>query len=161
MITLREIQATDNEEMANVIRRVMEEHGIDRPGSVYTDPTTDALYELFQMPNSYYFVAIMEEKIVGGCGLYPTENLPEGTAELVKLYVSREARGQQLGKRLMSQVADKARSLGYSALYLESMPELKHALELYKDMGYTSLSKPLGNSGHYACDIWMLKKLEI
>lgn len=160
MVTLREIQSTDNKEMANVIRRVMEEHGIDRPGSVYTDPTTDALYELFRTPHSAYFVAEMDGKIVGGCGYYPTENLPSGTAELVKLYVSRSARGQRLGQRLMDHVSDQARKEGYTALYLESMPELTHALQLYHEVGYERLSNPLGNSGHYACDVWMLKKLE-
>lgn len=159
MITLREIQATDNEEMANVIRRVMEEHGIDRPGSVYTDPTTDNLYELFRVPHSAYYIAELNGKIVGGCGYFPTANLPEGTAELVKLYVSIAARGKKLGKRLMEHVATEAKKDGYSSLYLESMPELTHALNLYHNLGYERLKSPLGNSGHFACDIWMVKNL--
>ena len=137
----------------------MEEHGIDRPGSVYTDPTTDALFELFQTPNSAYFIAEENETILGGCGYYPTPNLPEGHAELVKLYISASARGQRLGNRLMQYVSDEALKAGYSNLYLESMPELTHALTLYKDLGYERLNQPLGNSGHYACNIWMVKEL--
>lgn len=159
MINFRKIQPDDNIEMAKVIRAVMEEHGIDRPGSVYTDPTTDALYELFRTEGSAYFIAEMDGKIVGGCGYYPTSNLPDGCAELVKLYVAKGARGHKLGKQLMTLVAEEAKKWGYTQLYLESMPELQHALNLYHDLGYERLEKPLGNSGHYACDIWMVTTL--
>lgn len=45
---IRQIKQEDNAELAGVIRNILEEHGVARPGTVYTDPTTDALFELFQ-----------------------------------------------------------------------------------------------------------------
>jgi putative acetyltransferase len=145
--------------LAKVIRAALTEFGANKPGTVYFDPTTDALYELFRTPGSYYFVATIDHKVVGGCGIFPTDNLPEGTCELVKLYVAKEARGTGLGKQLMEKSMSWAKSHGYTQVYLESMPELTKAISIYEKVGFKSLDGPLGNSGHCGCDIWMLKEL--
>ena len=55
-----------------MIRSVSQEHGEAKPGTVYTDPTTDALFELFQEKNSVYWVVEENNEILGGCGLFPT-----------------------------------------------------------------------------------------
>ena len=117
------------------------------------------MHALFQTPGSYYFVATLNKQIVGGCGIFPTENLPHGTCELVKLYVAKEARGTRIGKQLMEQSMSWAKSNGYSQVYLESMPELTKAVSIYEKVGFQLLDHPLGNSGHSGCDIWMLKTL--
>ena len=57
-ITYRHIEPQDNAEIAEVIRKIFREHRIDRPGTVYTDPTTDRLYELFRTPKSVYWIAL-------------------------------------------------------------------------------------------------------
>ena len=158
-LTIRPIQPADNEPLATLIRQVFREFKIDRPGTVYTDPTTDALYELFRQPGSAYFVAEENGTILGGCGVYPTEGLPEGCAELVKFYLAAEARGKGIGNQLMQQSIAAARALGYTQLYLESFPELAKAVSMYEKAGFKPIPHALGNSGHYACNIWMLKDL--
>jgi len=45
------------------------------------------LFNLFTTAGACYFVAELGDKIVGGCGIYPTPNLPKGCAELVKFYL--------------------------------------------------------------------------
>jgi len=156
---IRPIESGDNEALAKVIRTALAEFGANKPGTVYFDPTTDALFELFRTPGSFYYVATQDKKVVGGCGIFPTENLPNGTCELVKLYVAKEARGTGLGKQLMEQSMSWAKENGYSHVYLESMPELKKAVSIYEKVGFQPLNHPLGNSGHDGCDIWMLKAL--
>ncbi len=156
---IRPIESRDNEALAKVIRTALAEFGANKPGTVYFDPTTDALFELFRTPGSYYYVATIDEKVVGGCGIFPTENLPDGTCELVKLYVAKEARGTGLGKQLMEKSMNWAKENGYTQVYLESMPELSKAVSIYEKVGFKSLDHPLGNSGHCGCDIWMLKAL--
>jgi putative acetyltransferase len=52
-----------------------------------------------------------------------------------------------------------ARDAGYTHLYLESFPAFTEALAMYRDMAFKQIDHPLGNSGHYACNIWMVKKL--
>lgn len=159
-ISFRPIELKDNHAVALVIRTVLEEHGMNRPGTVYTDPTTDALFELFQSENSIYWVALQNEMIVGGCGVFPTKGLPKGYAELVKLYLSAAARNRGIGKQLLEKCADDAKKMGYTHLYLESMPELSAAVGLYERVGYRIIDTPLGDSGHFACNLWMLKELD-
>ncbi|MFN3918510.1 MAG: GNAT family N-acetyltransferase [Flavobacteriales bacterium] len=159
-LTIRPIEANDNKELADVIRKVFREFKIDKSGTVYTDPTTDALYELFRQGGSCYWVALCDENIVGGCGIFPTKGLPNGCAELVKLYLAKEVRGKGLGEILMKKSIQWAVNYGYTQLYLESFPELSQAISLYTKLGFKTLKKPLGDSGHYACNLWMCKKID-
>ena len=159
LINIRPIEPSDNIALAKVIRDALTEFGANKPGTVYFDPTTDALYELFRTNGAYYFVATIDDELVGGCGIYPTENLPEGTCELVKLYLKSSARGTGLGKKLMLQSMEWAKANGYNQVYLESMPELTKAVSIYENVGFTRIHQPLGNSGHGGCDIWMTKQL--
>lgn len=157
-INFRIIQHSDNKELAEVIRIVLREHGVAKPGTVYTDPTTDALFELFQPETASYFVATDGDKIIGGCGIYPTEGLPAGCAELVKLYLLKEYRNLGIGKKLIEQSIEFA-SKYYNSIYLETMNELAGAIELYKRLGFRFIDQRLGDSGHFSCPLWMLKSL--
>ena len=157
--TIRKVSAADNKAIAVIIRSVLAEFKANKPGTVYYDPTTDDLFTLFQIPRSAYFVATINDKIVGGSGVYPTPNLPDGCCELVKIYLSPAARGKGIGKALMQRCFNTAKELGYINMYLETMPELSTAVGMYEQMGFTYLKGPLGNSGHFGCDIWMIKEL--
>ena len=156
---IRQILPGDNEALASLIRRVFEEFGIAREGTVYSDPTTDVLFELFETPGSIYWVAEEQGEILGGCGIYPTPGLPAQYAELVKFYLSSPHRGRGIGYKLMERSVHSAVELGYTHLYLESFPELKNAVTMYERFGFKPLARALGNSGHYACTIWMVKEL--
>jgi putative acetyltransferase len=158
-IIIRPIQQKDNAELAELIRIVFREFKIDMPGTVYTDPTTDNLFELFKTPNAEYFVAEQNGVLLGGCGYYPTEGLPIGCAELVKFYLSANARGKGVGYSLMQKVITQSKEKGYQQLYLESFPELNKAVSMYIKAGFTYLNAPMGNSGHFACNVWMVKDL--
>lgn len=158
-IIYRQIFREDNEAIARVIRCTLEEFGANKPGTVYTDPTTDDLFSLFQAEKSVYYVATFNGEIIGGCGIYPTAELPANYGELVKLYLSNAFRGKGIGKKLMEIAIAAAKNFGYEKLYLETMPELAMALQLYESLGFESLPNRLGASGHSACPIWMLMDL--
>lgn len=158
-IIIRKIQQEDNIAVAQIIRRSLEEYGIAMPGTVYTDPATDHLFEFFQKKGSEYWVALHNDVIAGCCGIYPTDGLPEGCVELVKFYVSKSLRGKGIGNLLMNKSIESAKKLGYNQLYLETFSELSQAVSLYQKVGFKLLSHSLGNSGHFACTIWMIKDL--
>lgn len=158
-IHIRTIQPQDNPALAQIIRSTLKEFGASKPGTVYYDPTTDALYQLFQTPGSVYYVAEANGTLVGGGGIYPSNGLPEKTCELVKMYLLPEVRGIGLGKRLIEKCLQFAKEAGYESVYIETMPELKQALHTYEKFGFEYLSHPLGNTGHTGCDLWMLKQL--
>ena len=159
MESIRLITPKDNVALAAVIRAALTEFGANKPGTVYYDPTTDHLFELFQTEGSIYYVAEIDGTLVGGCGIFPTKGLPEGTCELVKLYLHKDARGTGLGKQLLNTAMQWAKENGYTQVYLESMPELSKAVTIYENVGFQRINQPLGNSGHCGCDIWMVKTL--
>jgi putative acetyltransferase len=159
-VVIRPIEEKDNAAIAAVIRTTLEEFGANRPGTVYYDDATDALYQLFsQISGSVYYVAEYNEDIVGGGGIFPSPGLPEDTCELVKMYLLKNMRGIGLGKLLIQKALDFAQQTGYKNVYLETMPELQQALSTYAKFGFQYIDQPMGNTGHFGCDLWMLKKL--
>ncbi|WP_028296868.1 GNAT family N-acetyltransferase [Olivibacter sitiensis] len=156
---IRTVQETDNPLLAKVIRQVFEEHDSPKCGTVYSDPTTDQLFQLFQQERSILWVAEMDDEVMGCCGIYPTDGLPDLMAELVKFYISRSARGHGVGKMLMEKSMQSAKDFGYKAIYIESLPQFSKAVSIYEKQGFVHLDAPLGNSGHSSCNIWMKKDL--
>ena len=159
MIIIRDLQKEDNPALAKVVKDTLAEFGANHPNTVYYDPTTDTLFEVFQTPRSKYFLAELNNKIVGGGGIYPTDGLPPDTCELVKMYLLPEARGKGLGRTLIEKCIKAAAENGFKKIYLETMPELKQALSVYEKFGFEYLKGPMGNSGHTGCSLWMLKQL--
>jgi len=158
-IMIRDLEPADNIAIASVIRDTLTEFGANRPGTVYFDPTTDDLFSLFRKKGSYYQVVMIDDVIVGGGGIYPSDGLPENTCELVKMYLLPSARGLGLGKKMIAACLENAKQMGYQQVYLETMPELKDALKTYEKFGFTYLDGPLGNTGHFGCALWMIKKI--
>lgn len=159
-VIIREIEVEDNEILAKIIRQSFHDfHVKNTAGTVYSDPTTDDLYSLFQTEKSALFVAEEDGFILGCCGLFPTNNLPDDTTELSKFYLSKKARGKGIGKLLLEKCIEKAKNLGYKNVYLESIPEFSKAVSIYEKQGFQYLEKSLGNSGHCGCNLWMIKNL--
>ncbi len=158
-IIIRQIEEKDNSSLATIVRTALSEFGANKQGTVFFDATTDALFQLFQQAGSFYFVAEENGTVLGGGGIFPTEGLLDRTCELVKMYLHKDARGKGLGKLLIEHCLTWAKQNGYEQVYLETMPELKQALKVYELFGFEYLDGPMGNSGHFGCDKWMLKKL--
>lgn len=159
-ITIRPIAPGDNAALARAVRNTLAEFGAAKPGTAYYDEATNHLYELFsQTPRSAYFVAELNGKVLGGGGIFPTQGLPADTVELVKLYLLPAARGRGVGKALIQQCLEAARTNGYARLYLETTEELTQAIPLYEKLGFTYLPAALGDSGHFGCQIWMIKSV--
>lgn len=156
----RNIERKDNQIIAKIIRESLDSYGLGIPGTVYTDPTTDDLFSLFQTPNSTYIIVQENGEVLGGCGIFPTKGLPADHVELVKLYLDKKAKGRGLGKQLMSKCIEWARNQGFAHIYLETLNELSSAVKLYESMEFKNLNSPLGDSGHNACDIWMLREIK-
>lgn len=158
-VIIRPIQAKDNVVIAKIIRDTLMEFGAAKPGTVYFDATTDHLFELFQQPKAAYFVVENEGVVLGGGGIFHTAGLPPDTCELVKMYLHPSIRGRGFGKQIIEHCILTAKLNGFKAVYLETMPELKQALNAYEKFGFKYLSEPLGNTGHFGCGLWMVKKL--
>jgi putative acetyltransferase len=158
-LLIRTIQLEDNGALATIVRNSLAEFAANKPGTVFYDDTTDHLFELFQEPGSMYYVVEDNGQILGGGGIFPSEGLPAETCELVKMYLKPEARGKGIGKLLIEKCLEFAKGFGYLQVYIETMPELRKAVSIYEKFGFEYLNGPLGNTGHFGCDVWMLKPL--
>jgi len=156
---IRKIQKIDNKKLAEIIKNVFLEHDCAKSGTVYTDPTTNHLFELFQEKHTELYVAEEDGQVLGCCGIYPTVGLPGKCTELVKFYLAHNARGKGVGKKLMQQCEKAAKNMGYNQIYIESLPEFSRAVGMYEKSGYKHLNERMGESGHFGCDIWMIKEI--
>ena len=84
-VRIRPLEPEDNAPMAAIIRASLAEFGVDKPGTVFTDPTTDDLYRLFRTPRSHYMTAWSEGRLLGGAGIFPSAGLPPDTCDLILL----------------------------------------------------------------------------
>ncbi|MFY7672590.1 GNAT family N-acetyltransferase [Tenacibaculum sp. MEBiC06402] len=158
-IVYRKVEQRDNPYLAKMIRGVIEEFDAPKTGTVYSDDSTDTLYELFQESNSVLWVAEINGKAVGCCGIFPTDGLDQGYCELVKFYISSSVRGKGIGKELMLRSIESAKEFKFTYIYLESLPHFSKAISMYEESGFKMIDEQLGNSGHSSCNVWMLKKL--
>tara|TARA_B110000503_G_C7170817_1_gene424184 strand:- start:5798 stop:6286 length:489 start_codon:yes stop_codon:yes gene_type:complete len=159
-IKIRKVVREDNFALAQIIRAAFIEFGAPLTGTVYEDPTTDALFELFESEKvTTLYVAEAGGQVLGCCGVFPTKGLENGYAELVKFYLAKEARNKGIGKALFEKAIQAARDFQYQFLYIESQPSFRKAVQMYERYDFKYLDHSLGNSGHDNCDVWMLKTL--
>lgn len=156
---IREIQPADNPQVAKVIRDVLIEFGVPKVGTAYEDKATDEMFETYNKPKAAYFVIEHNNKIVGGAGFSKLDNYEGNVCEFQKMYFSPITRGKGLGSKLITHCLDLAKQQGFEQCYLETMPYMEAARALYKKNGFSNLDKPMGNTGHYSCNVWMIKDL--
>lgn len=151
---IRLIRPEDNLSVAKIIRTVMPEFGASGKGFAIHDPEVDDIYQAYTNPQCTYYVCELDEKIVGGGGVAPLAGGNQNTCELKKMYFLREGRGKGLGEKVLKACLGSARKLGYKYCYLETFNTMKGAMKLYEKNGFQKISGPLGNTGHFACDIF-------
>ncbi|MEP6262048.1 MAG: GNAT family N-acetyltransferase [Gillisia sp.] len=156
---IREIEPRDNAEVATVIRKVLVEMGVPKVGTAYEDKSLDDMHDTYQNSGMKYFVVEEDGKLIGGCGIAPLTGTDENICELQKMYFLPEARGRGIGAEMMQICLDFAKAAGYKQCYLETLPYMEHARKLYARKGFRSLDKPMGDTGHYNCTMWMLLDL--
>jgi putative acetyltransferase len=82
-------------------------------------------------------MVVAGEERVGCCALVA---LGGGSFEIAKMAVTDAYQGQGIGRRLLTEVINHARSLGAHRLYLETNTKLVAAIKLYESLGFRYLS---------------------
>lgn len=157
---IRKIEPKDNQHVAAVVRAVLVEMGVPKVGTAYEDKALDDMYLTYDKPRMSYFVLEDEGKIIGGAGIAPLTGLEEKVCELQKMYFTPEARGKGLGAQMMNTCLEFAKAQDFEQCYIETLPYMEHARKLYAKSGFEPLEKPMGDTGHYNCTMWMLKDLK-
>lgn len=155
---IRKIAPKDNKKMEEIIKSTILEFGLPTTGTAYEDKDTLSMFEAYQDTSATYFVVEVDNEVVAGGGIKSLTNETH-ICELQKMYMLPEMRGKGYGRQLFLTCLQAAKDLGYKQCYLESDPGMKSAINLYEKNGFEHLKAPLGNTGHTACGIWMLKDL--
>jgi GNAT superfamily N-acetyltransferase len=105
---------------------------------------------MFEPPVGLYLMAYdaQERPVATGGWRSQDENdegYSDGDAELKRMYVIEEARGNGLARRILAALEDDARAAGRSRMVLETGNKQPEAIALYASSGY----EPCVKFGHY------------
>ena len=95
--------------------------------------------ELATLPGDYARPRgrLLLARIAGApAGCVALRALPDGAAEMKRLYVRDDFRGMGIGRMLAECVIDEARALGYGVVKLDTLPGMREAQRMYAELGF-------------------------
>lgn len=130
----------------------------DYHNSIYPEGShaLDSAEELSK--ESVTFLAAYTSNKAIGCGAI--KFLPEGYAELKRMYTSPEGRGLGVAKKIISQLESTALSKGYNTIKLETGVHQEAAKTLYSAFGYKEC-EAFGNYKKNSLSVFMVKNLNV
>lgn len=155
--TIREIQSKDNGIVELIIRNCLIEFNGNREGTAWEDPDLCRFSEIYNTDDKKYWVA-ESDRIVGGVGIAPLPGA-DGVCELQKMYCIPEVRSTGVSHKLIEIALEHAKRY-FDRCYLETFGNMIAAQKFYEKYGFKRIDKPLGNTGHYACDVLYIKDLK-
>ena len=90
-------------------------------------------------PHTYYFVAFVDQKIVGYAGLSKVSSAT--SADVQTIAVSDSHRREGIGQELMERLIDQASSLGATDVYLEVREDKPAPQKLYQKLGFEAIDR--------------------
>ena len=135
-MSLRALSASDTTELEHVrqfFRNYAAWLGVDLSFQGFAD-------ELANLPGAYgeadgrLFFAEIDGRPAGCVGI---RRFSEGVCEMKRLYVDPDARGRGLGRQLALQAIKAAQALGYRRILLDTLPMMRIAVKLYRELGFT------------------------
>ena len=122
-------------------------------GRVFNIKSRHKVYE--DIDNNFeYFVCLFNNKmIIGTVGL---KRLNNEDCELKSLYIYKDYYGKGHGLKLLTGAINKAKSLGYKKMFLDTLSKSTNAISLYKKVGFTVTKRY--NDNEFA-DIFMVLDL--
>jgi putative acetyltransferase len=156
--TIREIQKKDNAGIEHVIRTCLIEFGANHEGTAWVDPNLGRFSEIYNTEGNKYWVVEDESgTIKGGVGIGELPGV-DGVCELQKMYCLEELRGTGISHQLMDIALEYAKQY-YQKCYLETLDNMIAAKRFYEKYGFVRIYEPLGDTGHFECDVRYIKDL--
>lgn len=127
----------DDTELVEAVRELLREYHGWLDGVVCATRLTaelDTLPVPYVPPAGALFLALAGGEAVGCIGLRPHH---DESCEMKRLYVTPQARGTGLGRRLVERAIDKARELGYADVLLSTIEhKMETAVAVYREIGF-------------------------
>lgn len=84
-------------------------------------------------PKGRLMLAISDGKPAGCVAL---RKLAGDICEMKRLYVKPSFRGKRIGKELSTRIIEEAKKAGYSKMRLDTVPEMRDAITIYRSLGF-------------------------
>ncbi len=97
------------------------------------DEEIEHLEDKYGLPKGRIYLVYVDGTLAGCVGMKPSD---ETHAELKRLYVREEFRGEKIGTRLTQRIMADAREENYQYLRLDTLPGLKSAIRIYRELGF-------------------------
>ncbi len=105
-------------------------------------------------PFGRLYIMYCDGNLAGCIGL---RKIDEVSCEMKRLYVRNKFRGNRLGEHLIKKIIVDAKDIGYSFMYLDTLPFLHSALHIYKKFGFYEIpcynNSPMENSIYMKLDL--------
>jgi putative acetyltransferase len=138
----------------DVIAGCRREYGLETRVPAILEPDDYALFAVYRRRRSAYFVALVNDEVVGGAGIARLENAGPAICELQRMYLRGDCRAQGVGRTLLLECLRTARAFGYAECYAETISPMTTAIAFYEGHGFQRLSAPRGRTGHAHTDCW-------
>lgn len=102
--------------------------------------------DFFAQYNQIYIkntIVYYENDIALGCGAF--KEIEPKDAEIKRMFVLPEARGNGIASKILAELEDWAKELNYTSCQLETSHKLENAIALYRNFNY----KEIPNYGQY------------
>jgi putative acetyltransferase len=142
-ITLVPVESGEQVALAReLFREYADAIGVDLEYQGFT-AELEALPSPYTPPHGMLLIALIDGDTAGCVAL---RRLNDATGEMKRLYVRPAFRGSGLGERFVEAVIEAARSAGYAALRLDTLPSMAAAQGLYRKLGFIEIAAY--NSNH-------------
>jgi GNAT superfamily N-acetyltransferase len=135
---LRPARQADGPAIRELVFDVLREYGL-APDENSTDADLTDVEAAYTQRGGFFGVVENKEGVVSGTyGLYP---LPNGVAEIRKMYLRPALRGRGLGSFLLDSLLKLAKEKTYTRVELETAGVLKEAIGLYTKKGFKPVQR--------------------
>ncbi|MEN3371786.1 carbonate dehydratase [Dechloromonas sp. ZS-1] len=136
--TIRTLTSQDTDALENVrqfFRNYAGWLGVDLSYQGF-DQEMASLPGAYAAPEGRLFFAEVNGQPAGCVGVRPLPD-SDGVCEMKRLYVEPQFRGQSVGRALALAAIKAAKQIGYKKLMIDTLPSMRMAVKLYRELGFT------------------------
>jgi putative acetyltransferase len=152
---IRSWQPADRDAAMAIIGQVLEEYCLTCEPTA-SDRDVLEVEACYWATGGEFWVVERAGELVGTAGYYPIQRGPQAV-ELRKMYLLPAARGQGLGRYLLTTMESAIQARGFSDIWIETASVLKEAVGLYEASGY----EPASGVETARCDRVYRKRLRL
>lgn len=138
-IIIKEFQPSHKIAVGNLIVEIQREE-FQIPITIEQQPDLTNIKDYYQKGNGNFWVASIEDKIVGTISLLDIGN---NQVALRKMFVAKDYRGKEFGtaKKLLDRAINHAKSSGVKEIYLGTTDKFLAAHRFYEKNGFVEITK--------------------